>query len=78
MESAGRAWEAEIADRMIGVTAYFHGDFVEARTDCERALEAPDTKPDPNVAQDFSADSIVSSAYLAHSVVLGHVELHAN
>ena len=75
MESAGRAWEAGIADRMIGVTAYFHGDFVEARTHCERALEAPDTKPDPNVAQDFSADSIVSSAYLAPTLwVLGHVE----
>ena len=75
MESAGRAWEAGIANRMIGVTAYFHGDFVEARTHCERALEAPDTKPDPNVAQGISADSIVSSAYLAPTLwALGHVE----
>ena len=74
-ESAGRAWEAGIANRMIGVTAYFHGDFVEARTRCERALEAPDTKPDPNVAQGISADSIVSSAYLAPTLwALGHVE----
>jgi hypothetical protein len=75
MESAGRAWEAGIANRMIGVTAYFHGDFVEARSHCERALEAPDTKPGPNVAQGFSADSIVSSAYLAPTLwALGHVE----
>ena len=60
---------------MIGLTAYSRGDFVEARTHCERALEAPDTKPDPNVAQGFSADSIVSSAYLAPTLwVLGHVE----
>jgi predicted ATPase len=75
MESERRAWETGIANRMIGLTAYSHGDFVEARTHCERALEAPDTKPDPNVAQGFSADSIVSSAYLAPTLwVLGYVE----
>ena len=75
MESAGRAWETGVANRMIGLTAYFRGDLVEARTYCERALEAPDTKPDANLAQGFSADSIVSSAYLATTLwALGHVD----
>ena len=36
---------------------------------------APDTKPDANVGQGFSADSIVSSAYLAPTLwALGHIE----
>jgi class 3 adenylate cyclase/tetratricopeptide (TPR) repeat protein len=74
-EDAGRGSEAGVANRMLGLTAYFHGDFVAAQTYGERALDGPDTKRDANVGQGFSADSIVSLAYLAPTLwALGHIE----
>jgi predicted ATPase len=74
-EDAGRAWEVGIANRMLGLTAYFRGDFVAAKTFCERALEAPDTKPDLNLGERLNADSLVSSAYLAPTMwALGQVQ----
>jgi tetratricopeptide (TPR) repeat protein len=74
-EDAGRAWEVGIANRMLGLTAYLQGDFVAAKTFCERALEAPDTKPDLNFGERFNADSLVSLAYLAPTTwALGQVQ----
>ena len=48
-EDAGRVTEAGMANWMLGLIAYWHGDFVEARARCERALDARDRNPDPNV-----------------------------
>ena len=45
-EHAGRVWEAGIANFWLGLVAYWHGDFVEARTHYERALAARDPNPD--------------------------------
>ena len=74
-EDAGRVSEAGLANRMLGLTAYFHGDFVAAQTYGERALDGPETKPDANVGQGLSADSLVSPAYLAPTLwALGHIE----
>jgi tetratricopeptide (TPR) repeat protein len=74
-EDAGRVSEAGVANRVLGLTAYFHGDFVAAQTYGERALDGPETKPDANVGQGLSADSLVSPAYLAPTLwALGHIE----
>jgi predicted ATPase len=74
-EDTGLVSEAGVAYRMLGLTAYFHGDFVAAQTYGERALDGPETKPDANVGQGFSADSLVSPAYLAPTLwALGHIE----
>ena len=41
-EDAGRIMEAGVARRALAVMCLFSGDFIEARTHCERALEAYD------------------------------------
>ena len=41
-EEAGRVTEAGVARRGLALMSYFVGDFAEARTHCERALEAGD------------------------------------
>ena len=52
-EDAGRVTEAGIANRRLGLIAYWRGDFVEARTHCERALDARDPNPDPKMLERF-------------------------
>jgi predicted ATPase len=49
-EEAGRVAEAAGANSGLGLIAYWHGDFVEARTRCERALDARDARTDPNAS----------------------------
>ena len=45
--------EAGSANGMLGLIAYWHGDFVEARTLCERALDARHPYPDPKARDSF-------------------------
>ena len=45
-EDVGRVKEAGIANFWLGLVAFWHGDFVEARTYHERALATPDPNPD--------------------------------
>ena len=52
-EDAGRVREAGVANWWLGLVAYWRGDFVEARTHCERALAARDLNPDPKVWERF-------------------------
>jgi hypothetical protein len=46
-EEAGRTGEAAAAACGLGLTAYWQGDFVEARTRCERVLDVGRANPDP-------------------------------
>ena len=74
-EDAGRIMEAGIANWWLGLIAYWHGDFVEARTHCERALDARDPNPDPKVRERFGDDSTCASSHLAATMwQLGEVE----
>ena len=74
-EDAGRVTEACIANHGLGLIAYWHGDFVEARTRCERALDARDPNPDPKIQERFGDGSTLASAVLAATMwQLGEVE----
>ena len=74
-EEAGRVWEAGAANAMLGLIAYWHGDFVEARTRCERALAAREASPDPKVSGRFGHGSTYASSFLAATTwQLGEVE----
>ena len=44
-EEAGRIGEAAAANNMLGLIAYWEGDFAEARARCERALDACGASP---------------------------------
>jgi tetratricopeptide (TPR) repeat protein len=70
-EDAGQLTEASMADNFLGLVAYWHGDFVEARTHYERALAAPDLNHDPH----FVGYRALASAHLAAAMwQLGEVE----
>ena len=57
------------------MVAFWHGDFVEARTHCERALDARDPNPDPKVRERFGDVSTYASSFLAATMwQLGEVE----
>jgi hypothetical protein len=74
-EDAGRVVEAGIANSMFGLIAFFHGDFVEARARCERALDARDPNPDPKVRERLGDDSPTTLSFLAATMwQLGEVE----
>ena len=63
------------ADVWLGLIAYWRGDFVEARTHCERALAARDSNPDPKVREILGDQSSYASSYLAATMwQLGEVE----
>jgi class 3 adenylate cyclase/predicted ATPase len=70
-EDAGRVVAISIANRALGLVAFFHGDFAEARAHLERALETGDPSCDPR----FWDDRPNASSYLAVTVwALGEVE----
>jgi class 3 adenylate cyclase/predicted ATPase len=72
-EDAGRVREAGMANFMLGLIAYWYGDFVEARARCERALDALDPNPDPKVRERDHASNALS--FLAATMwQLGEVE----
>ena len=74
-EEAGRVWEAGSANAMLGLIAYWHGDFVEARTHCERALDARDANPNLKVSELFGDGSAYALSFLATTMwQLGEVE----
>ena len=50
-EDAGGVTEAGTANWMLGLVDFFHGDLVEARAHCERALDARDPIPDRKVRE---------------------------
>jgi tetratricopeptide (TPR) repeat protein len=74
-EDAGQAREAAFANWWLGLVAYWRGGFAEARTQCERALAAPDLNPDSK-AWETSVDlsSWVSSCLAAIMWQLGEFE----
>ena len=52
-EDAGRVREARTAHWLLGMAAYWHGDFVEARARCERALAGHVSSSDPGGSGDI-------------------------
>jgi class 3 adenylate cyclase/tetratricopeptide (TPR) repeat protein len=72
-EDARRVAEAGMANFMLGLIDYWHGDFVEARAHCERALDARDPNPDPKV-RERDRSSIALSFLAAIMWQLGEVE----
>ena len=74
-EDAGRVMEAGWANSMLGLIAYWQGDFVEARVRCERVLEARDSNPDPEVTELFGPNSPNALSFLSATMwQLGEVE----
>ena len=74
-EEAGRVGEAGIANRSLGLIAYWHGDFVEARTHFERALDARDPNPGPKNSERFGDNSTWAASQFALTAwALGEVE----
>jgi len=65
-EDAGRIMEAGVARRALALMCLFSGDFIEARTHCERALDAYDPVRDREARERFSDDTgIVATSCLA-------------
>jgi hypothetical protein len=74
-EGAGRVGEACAATSGLGLIAYWHGDFVEARTRCERALDARRATPDPKDWGPSDDGGTHASLFLALAMwQLGEVE----
>jgi predicted ATPase len=75
-EDAGHAVEAGVARRGLALMCYFSGDFVEARTHCQQALDACDPGRDEETRERFVDDTgVVASACLAVTTwQLGEVE----
>ena len=73
-EDAGRIMEAGIASRALGLIAFFQGDFVQARTHYERALDGRDPNADPKILEYFGDDDCASSHLAVTSWALGEVE----
>ena len=74
-EDAGRVREAAHANFMLGLVAYWRGDFVEAWTQCERTLAAADLNPDPKAwPTSFDLSTWVLSCLAATMWQLGEVE----
>ena len=74
-EDAGRIREAGRANIWLGLIAYWHGDFDDARAYCELALDARDPNPDPKVREVLGDHSTYASSFLAATMwQLGEVE----
>jgi class 3 adenylate cyclase/predicted ATPase len=73
-EGAGRIMEAGVANRALGLIAFFHGDFIEARTHYELALDSRDPNADPKILEYFGDDDSASSHLAVTSWALGEVE----
>ncbi len=71
----GRMKEAGIASGWLGMVAYWHGDFVEARTHYERALAVCDPNPDPKDRERYGdLGAWITSTFAATLWQLGEVE----
>jgi predicted ATPase len=75
-EEAGRVTEARGVSWWLGWIAYWNGDFLEARTRCERAIvDAEDPKADPKVSERFGHFRTHATSVLAATMwQLGEVE----
>jgi tetratricopeptide (TPR) repeat protein len=75
-DEAGRVTEARGMNWWLGLIAYWHGDFLEARTHCERAIGgAEDPNADPKVRERFGDLSAHGLPVLAATMwQLGEVE----
>src|SRR5262249_27206972 len=66
-EDQGRLMEAGVARRGLALISYFLGNFLEARTQCEKALDACDPQRDQEARERFTDDT----GTLALSVLAG-------
>jgi class 3 adenylate cyclase/predicted ATPase len=75
-EDAGRVVEAGVARRGLAVACYLSGDFLEARTHCERALAACDPEREKETRERFTDDTgpVVMSVLAMTMWQLGEVE----
>jgi tetratricopeptide (TPR) repeat protein len=75
-EDAGRLVEAGVARRDLALSCLFSGDFLEARTHCERALEVCDPQRDRETRERFSDDTgtLAMSCLAVTSWQLGEVD----
>ena len=75
-EEAGRVTEAGVARRGLALISYLHGDFVEARTHCERALAISDPEHEEEARERYGEyTGTVATACLALTTWhLGEVE----
>jgi class 3 adenylate cyclase/predicted ATPase len=75
-EVTGRIVEAGVARRGLALACYQSADFLEARTHCERALEACDPKCDRETQERFhdATGSLVMSVLAVTMWQLGEVE----
>ena len=75
-EEAGRMTEAGVARRGLGLISYFLGDFVEARSHCERALASCDSEHEEEARERYGEyTGTLATAFLANaSWQLGDVE----
>ena len=75
-EDTGRVVEAGVARRGLALACYLAGDFLEARTHCERALEACDPERERETQERFhdATGPIVMSVLAVTMWQLGEVE----
>ena len=75
-EDAGRAVEAGVAHRSLGVICYYLADFFKARNHCERALDGCSPDRDLEARERFSDDTgaVAMSILAITSWHLGEVE----
>jgi hypothetical protein len=75
-DEAGLVSEVGIANWWLGLIAYWHGDFVEARAGCERAtIDIQDPNADPKVRERFGDLSTYPQSILAATMwQMGEVE----
>ena len=75
-EEAGRVTEAGVARRGLALISYLHGDFVEARTHCERALAISDPEHEEEARERYGEyTGTVATACLALTTWhLGEIE----
>jgi hypothetical protein len=68
--------EAGVARRGLAVACYLSGDFLEARTHCERALAACDPEREKETRERFTDDTgpVVMSVLAMTMWQLGEVE----
>ena len=75
-EEAGRVTEAGVARRILALISYLHGDFVEARIHCERALAVSDPQHEEEARERYGEyTGTVATACLAVTTwQLGEIE----
>jgi predicted ATPase len=75
-EEAGRMTEAGVARRGLALINYFLGDFIEARSHCERALASCDSEHEEEARERYGEyTGTLATAFLANaSWQLGEVE----